>query len=83
MNKYHIGLLAAGVLAGAGIAFSTMQIARANQPHMQAALHALQNAEHQLSVADEDKGGHRARALDHVHAAIAEVQEGMSYDRRH
>ena len=83
MNKYRIGLLAVVSIAGAGMLFSSAPVARADQPHMHAALHALENAERELSSADEDKGGHRANALQHVRAAIAEVHEGIGYDRRH
>ena len=83
MNKYRIGLLAAVVLAGAGLLFSSAPVARADQPHMHSALRALENAERELSAAEEDKGGHRANALQHVRAAIAEVHEGIGYDRRH
>jgi hypothetical protein len=83
MNTYRIGLLAAVSIAGAGMLFSSAPVARADQPHMHAALRALENAERELASADEDKGGHRAKALEHVRAALAEVHEGIGYDRRH
>jgi hypothetical protein len=50
----------------------------ADQPHMQAALAALTAARSQLQAAAHNKAGHRAAALDHVNAAIAEVQAGMA-----
>jgi hypothetical protein len=83
MNKYRIGLLAAVVVAGAGMLFTSAPVARADQPRMHSALRALENAERELAAADEDKGGHRTKALEHVRAAIAEVHEGIGYDRRH
>jgi hypothetical protein len=83
MKIERIGLLAALVLSGAGMLFASAPVARADQPHMHAALRALENAERELASADEDKGGHRANALQHVRAAIAEVHEGIGFDRRH
>lgn len=66
---------------GAGLTFAPTL--RADQPHMQAALDALETAERQLNEATPDKGGHRTAALKHVHAAMAEVRKGIAFDRRH
>lgn len=49
----------------------------AAQPHMEAALHALNNAERELNSAEPDKGGHREKAMGLVRDAIAEVHEGI------
>ena len=57
--------------------------ARADQPHMQAALDALKLAQRELSQATADKGGHRVKAERLVHDAIAEVEKGIAFDRRH
>jgi hypothetical protein len=57
---------------GGGIAF-------ANQGHMWNALHALQNADEQLQLADADKGGHRENAINLVNQAITEVNAGIAY----
>ena len=57
-------------------------IARADQPHMQAALAALQNARHELEVAERDKGGHRQHALGLVDKAITQVEKGIAAGRR-
>jgi type II secretory pathway pseudopilin PulG len=54
-----------------------------DQPRMQAARADLQAARAQLRNATSDKGGHRARALEHVDAALAEVNAGIRFDRRH
>ena len=32
---------------------------------------------------ERDKGGHRAKAVQYVNAAIAEVDRGIAFDRRH
>jgi len=54
-----------------------------DQPRMQAARADLQAARAQLRRATADKGGHRAKALEHVEAAIAQVNAGIRFDRRH
>ena len=51
------------------------------QPHMQAALDALESARTNLDKADADKGGHRAKAIDLVKDAIAEVKAGIEAAR--
>jgi len=48
------------------------------QPHMEAALAALQNAKTELQLADRNKGGHRVKALEYVNSAIAETQAGIA-----
>ena len=52
-----------------------------DQPHMQAALNALENARDNLNRATADKGGHRAKALDDVKDAISEVKKGIDSGR--
>lgn len=54
----------------------------APQPHMQAALRALQNAANQLEQAADDKGGHRARAIHLVSQAVNQVQQGIQVGAR-
>jgi hypothetical protein len=55
----------------------------ADQPRMQAALDALRTANRELTAATDDKGGHRKRAMRLVNQAIAEVERGIKFDRRH
>jgi len=66
-------ILSAGTagLLGASLAQAT------NQPHMEAALKALNNAASQLEAAVDDKAGHRARAIQLVSQAINQVQQGI------
>ena len=52
-----------------------------DQPHMQAALDALQSARSNLDKANADKGGHRANAIQLVNSAIAEVKLGIEAAR--
>ena len=54
-----------------------------DQPHMDAALDKLRSARSHLEAANEDKGGHRVKALEHVNKAIDEVQKGIEYARTH
>ena len=48
-----------------------------DQPHMTAALAALESARNNLGHATNDKGGHRARAIDLIKNAIDEVKKGI------
>jgi hypothetical protein len=65
------------VLAVAGGAFAA-GLAYAAQPHMEAALNALLTAQTELRVAEHNKGGHRAKALDLVERAIQQVRLGIA-----
>lgn len=68
-------MLLLGVVAIAG--------AVPDQPNMQAARSSLQTARAELQKATPDKGGHRVNAIGLVNSAIAEVNEGIAFDRRH
>ena len=48
-----------------------------DQPHMTAALAALESARNNLDHATADKGGHRGRAIDLIKDAIDEVKKGI------
>jgi hypothetical protein len=52
-----------------------------DQPHMQAALDALNSAKDNLDKAEADKGGHRASAIQLVNDAISEVRRGIEAGR--
>jgi multidrug resistance efflux pump len=58
-------------------------VAIADQPYMRAARADLQQARAQLQAALANKGGHRLKAIDHVNNAIALVNQGIAFDRRH
>jgi hypothetical protein len=49
------------------------------QPHMKAALAALEAAQDELKKAKANKGGHRVAALKLVKEAIAEVKAGAEH----
>ena len=54
-----------------------------DQPRMQQARANLETAKSELQVAEHNKGGHRAKAIEYVNAAITEVDRGIAFDRRH
>lgn len=53
------------------------------QPHMEAALTAMQDAQKHLQEAVEDKGGHRAKALMHLKEAMKQTQAGIDFAAAH
>lgn len=57
--------------------------ATADQPRMHAALEHLRAARAELDKATPDKGGHREAAIRLTNDAIAQVEAGINYDRRH
>src|SRR5947209_13373775 len=65
-----LGLLSIPISAGASYEDE-------DQPHMQAALDALKQAEQHLNEAKHDKGGHRVAALKATREAIKHVEMGM------
>jgi len=66
----------AGLAAAAALAASP---ALANQPNMQAALEACRTALAHLESANNNKGGHRNKAIDHVKAAMSEIRKGIDF----
>src|SRR6266481_1418837 len=89
-----IGLVNSAIAeVNAGIAFDrrhnhptaltpeTLFVGAPDQPHMQNALNALENARDNLDKAMADKGGHRAKAIDYVKDAISEVKKGIDAGR--
>lgn len=63
------------------VAMISLQSVCADQPHMRNALTHLREARAELQKAEHNKGGHRARAIDIVNRAIAEVESGIGYAR--
>src|SRR6202048_163882 len=78
MKTLRIGVVLITAIAAMGLAS-----ARADQPHMQAALEHLRAARAELKVAEHDKGGWRARGVGNVERAIADTERGMAFDRHH
>ena len=59
------------------------QAQQPDQPNMQAALRLLQQAQQRLEAALQDKGGHRAQAIELTKRAISEVQAGIKFSNEH
>jgi len=55
-----------------------LQSVWADQPNMRAALSHLREAKAALERAEHNKGGHRARAIETINRAIAEVEAGIA-----
>jgi hypothetical protein len=53
------------------------------QPHMEAALAALNTAKGELQKAEHDKGGWRAAALKATETAITETNRGINFADKH
>ena len=76
-------LLAAAPALGVAAVLARSTEARADQPHMDAALDALKTARRELDAASADKGGHRGNALRLVKEAMIEVERGIDFAKKH
>ena len=77
-------IIGAGVVVGAMSCFMGTAIA-VEQPHMEATLQLLENAKHEIEIADQfkDHGGHAGEATRLINEAIHEVREGIRYRDEH
>ena len=78
--------LVASLALGAAIMPAAALIAapaHAEQGNMEAAMRALNSALQSLHRATSNKGGHKARAVQLIEAAMAEVQAGIDYAATH
>jgi hypothetical protein len=70
-----------GVVLVTAVAAMGLNSARADQPHMQAALEHLRAARAELRMAEHNKGGWRIRAIQNTDRAIHETENGMAVGR--
>jgi len=70
-------LAAKNILAASAASLAVAGMAEGQQPHMQMALRALNNAKTQLDGAVPDKAGHREKAIGLVTQAIEQTQQGI------
>lgn len=70
-----------GVVIVIAVAAMGLNSARADQPHMQAALEHLRAARAELRMAEHNKGGWRIRAIQNTDRAIHETENGMAVGR--
>ena len=83
-TRLVIGLVAVMLCGALMISIPhAVQAAPEAQPEMRAAMEHLREAQRNLEAASHDKGGHRAKALEHVRQAMAEVELGIQYDNKH
>ena len=73
MIKKIVIVLVVGLIIGGAVG----SWAAIHQPHMVAALEALKTAKTELEMAEHNKGGHRAKALELVHKAIGQTKKGI------
>jgi hypothetical protein len=71
-------LIALTIVTSMGVGYALAQ-----QPHMDAALVMLQNARVELAKAEQNKGGHRERALALIDQAIGQVRDGIAFAAHH
>jgi hypothetical protein len=76
--------LTTGPVLAVGILFFTAASA-VPQPHMESALAALEQAKHEVEIADQykDHGGHAGAATGLIEQAIHELREGIRYRDEH
>jgi hypothetical protein len=75
--------LGRSVLVLLAVVLASFSLAQADQPQMREARQHLVAARAALVRADANKGGHRQKAIGLVNSAIAEVDRGIAFDRRH
>ena len=77
-------LISSAIVVGGMLAFCGVASA-ADQPHMDAALAALENAKSEILAADQyhDHGGHAGSATNLIEQAIHQVREGIRYRNEH
>lgn len=81
MNLWKVSTIALAMMLTVSVGRDAVRSAGAEkQPHMQAALQALENAVNQLQKATADKGGHRVKAIQLTNQAIDEVKKGIAFD---
>jgi hypothetical protein len=84
MNLWKVSTVTLAIALGLVVGGSAVRSAQAEpQPHMRAALTALETAKVQLEKATPDKGGHRVKAIELTNAAMTEVKLGIEYDNTH
>ncbi len=84
MNPWKVSTLVLTVVLGGVMSLDLVQVAQAfEQPRMRAAEEALHRAKDDVVHAEHDKGWHRAKAIEAIDRAIAEVHAGIEYADHH
>jgi hypothetical protein len=84
MNRWKISTIVCGLALAASLGVNVVRSVSAEpQPHMRAALGALESALGELKTAEHDKGGWRAAATRATETAITETKRGIAFDNHH
>ena len=83
MKKNCKALTLIGLFSIFALVLSGNSPVMAEQRHMENALSALKEAKIQLEKASRNKGGHRAKAIEHIDQAINQVNRGIQYANTH
>lgn len=84
MNYWKLSTFAFAAALATTVGTGALNSANADpQPRMQAALGQLQEAEKSLQSANDDKGGHRVKAIAAVREAIEQTKKGIAFDNKH
>jgi hypothetical protein len=84
MNFWKLSTFVLTGLLGAVAVYSSASPAHADpQPRMHSALTALETAKTSLENANDDKGGHRVKAIQATKEAIEQTKKGIAFDNAH
>ena len=83
MQISKLRLAIAGVITAASFTVFGAGAAYAFQPHMVNARDHLNQSLFELQTAEPDKGGHRDIAIDLVHRALDQVNQGIEFADLH
>lgn len=77
MNAWKISTIGLAVALGTVVSTGAIRTASAEQANMEAALNKLEAAQAALQRAQDDKAGHRTKAIALTEQAIAETRAGI------
>lgn len=76
------GIVTGLLIASAVVGFGQSQTVKEN-PELKASMEFLRKAATELQRAGGGFGGHRAKALEHIKAAEAQLQQALVWDKAH
>ncbi len=82
MKVFSVALLSMILLAPAGV-LSSAAFERDRPADLDRAEESLKTARNELQHAGDDWGGHRAKAIEHVNAALHELEQAERFAAEH
>jgi hypothetical protein len=79
--KRSTSLIFVALALAFALGFATRAYTGEKHPELLAADQALHNALGHLEKAAHDFGGHRAKAAEHVRAALSEISQAYAFDK--